>query len=105
MDWLHLIESARLLAGAAAARGRPRQAMLKRALSAAYYAMFHALCASNADTLIGTSRAVDRAAWTRTYRGLYHGFARQQMTRHSASLPHRIQNFAGTFISLQEWRQ
>ena len=52
MDWNHLIEDARPLAGAiGSAAGRPRQTMLKRAVSAAYYAMFHALCASNADTL------------------------------------------------------
>ena len=48
------MEAARLLAGSSAsssASGRPRQAMLRRAVSTAYYAMFHALCQSNADTL------------------------------------------------------
>lgn len=103
MNWRHLIELALLLAGAPAAPGRPRQAMLKRSVSAAYYALFHALCHSNADALIGTSPA-HRPAWLRTYRALEHGFARQQMTRHRADLPTALQTFAATFVTLQEQR-
>ena len=56
MNWRHLIQSALLLAGQLPARtppGRPRQADLKRAISNAYYAMFHALCHSNATALWG----------------------------------------------------
>ena len=52
MNWRHLIDAARILAGDSATRqmrGRPRQAMLKRAVSTVYYAMFHALCLSNAN--------------------------------------------------------
>ena len=57
MDWRHLIDAARLLArqGGVTVRGRLRQTMLKRAVSAAYYSMFHALCRSNANALIGVS--------------------------------------------------
>ena len=108
MNWRHLIEAARLLAGAAGgstAPGRPRQAMLKRAVSAAYYAMFHALCASNADAIVGASPApAHRPAWTRTYRALDHSFARRQMTRHRADLPSKIQGFATAFSDLQDQR-
>ena len=60
MNWEHTIEAARLLAGSSAsssASGSPRQPMLRRAVSTAYYATFHALCQSNADTLVGPSAA------------------------------------------------
>ena len=41
MNWRHLIEAARLLAGAIdALPGRPRQIMLGKAISVAYYAMY-----------------------------------------------------------------
>jgi len=33
---------------------KPRQSDLERALSTAYYAMFHAMCRNCADCLIGT---------------------------------------------------
>ena len=107
MNWLHLIEVARLLAGApgtATRLGRPRQIMLRKAISAAYYAVFHALCASNADVLIGTSPAVGRLAWSRTYRALEHGDAKNRMIQHMADLPPGIQTFAKTFNDLQERR-
>ena len=62
MNWRHLIDVARNLAGVIddtpSAPGRPRQMDLRRAVSSAYYAMFHALCRSNAETLIGTAPAM-----------------------------------------------
>ena len=56
LNWEHSIEAAKLLAGSSSsvsASGRPRQAMLRRAVSTTYYATFHALCQSNADASIG----------------------------------------------------
>ena len=35
------------------AEGNPTQADLRRAVSSVYYAVFHAICQSNADTLVG----------------------------------------------------
>ena len=43
MDWIELIRVSRLLAA-----GQPSQEALRRAVSTAYYAMFHALTTSNA---------------------------------------------------------
>ena len=53
MNWRNLMDSARGLAGQVEPQqpGRPRQEPLKKAVSAAYYAMFHALCRSNAETM------------------------------------------------------
>ncbi|MGI4765004.1 MAG: hypothetical protein ACRYGP_08055 [Janthinobacterium lividum] len=58
--------------------GRPglRQAALRRSVSTAYYAVFHALCAVCSDGLVRWSRTdlVDR-----TYRALDHGAARRKL--------------------------
>jgi uncharacterized protein (UPF0332 family) len=68
-----LLATARRLA--APSRSRPRQADLKRAISTAYYALFHAIARSNADRFVGvgTNRA-DRP-WNQTYRALDHNAA------------------------------
>ena len=91
MNWEQLIAIARELATPPAygeARGRPQQARLRKAASAIYYAMFHALAASNADTLIGASAELRALpAWTQTYRALEHGFARGQIIRGVGDFP------------------
>ena len=106
MSWRNLIDTAYLLAGRTnPAAGRPRQAMLQRAVSTAYYAMFHALCFSNANTIVGSSPVADREAWTRTYRAVEHGQAHRQMAPNSlTNSPPEIRNFAKTFRSLQRER-
>ena len=53
----HQIVNAHLLA--TADKGRPRSASLRRAVSTAYYAVFHAVCAACADRLVGW-----RQPWT-----------------------------------------
>ena len=56
MNWRSLMDAAKQQAGQTQTQspGRPRQEPIKRAVSSAYYAMFHALCRSNADTMAGT---------------------------------------------------
>ena len=109
MNWEHLIETAKLLAGsdeASPAPGRPRQAVLRRAVSTAYYAMFHALCLSNAETLVGASPTGHNASlWVDTYRTLDHRVAKNRLGQRS-QLPQEIavRNFARVFGSLQEQR-
>ncbi len=54
MNCEQLIDLADMLAGPRGqreGRGRPQQTYLRKAISAAYYAMFHTLANSNADTL------------------------------------------------------
>jgi uncharacterized protein (UPF0332 family) len=48
MDPIELFRISRLLAS-----GQPSQEALRRAISTAYYAMFHALANSNADLVVG----------------------------------------------------
>lgn len=109
MNWRHLIDAARILAGDPGTQrqqGRPRQAMLKRAISTAYYAMFHALCNSNANLVAGQSmNTPTREAWTRTYRSLDHGPARQRMSQGTGTMESAVQRFAIVFAQLQQQRR
>ena len=101
-----LIATARRLVGQGR-KGQPRQADLKRALSTAYYAMFHAMCRNCADCLVGKSSANrSLAAWTQAYRASEHGFAKKQCKNVSVMIkfPSEIQNFANKFMELQEKR-
>ena len=88
-------------------RGRPRQADLCRAVSTAYYAMFHTLARCGADLLVGASRASrSQAAWRQVYRALEHGRANSQCNNRSLMLqfPPEIQNFGEIFVVLQRQR-
>ena len=109
MNWEQLIAISRLLADPpehGEARGRPQQARLRRAISTAYYAMFHALAENNANTLIGASNDLRNSPeWARTYRALDHGRARSQMISSAINrFPDAIFDFAETFVYLQELR-
>ena len=97
-----LIEAARALAESGGAP--PTQARLRRAVSTAYYAMFHALAASVADLFIGTERS---PAWHRAYRALEHGRARSacQQGRAMREFPAEVRDFAEAFVALQKARQ
>ena len=102
-----LILIARHLASGAVggSRGRPRQAELRRAVSAAYYALFHTLALCCANRLAGSDRT--GAAWIQTYRALEHGHARNQCNDQSALIPfsNEIRLFCTRFVSLQRQRQ
>ena len=97
-----LMEAARALAESGHAP--PTQARLRRAISTAYYAMFHCLAASAADLFIGTER---NPAWHRTYRALEHGRARNACRQAQAmpEFPEEIRDFADAFVELQMARQ
>ena len=109
MNPSHLIEIARGLASGIIGdgQGRPRQADLRRALSAAYYAMFHTLARCCADTLVGATPASrSRSAWIQTYRALEHGHAKNQCVR-SAKMdrfPQGVRDFSEGFVKMQRLR-
>ena len=108
MNWRNLMDVARGLAGQEEPHlpGRPRQEPLRKAVSTAYYAMFHALCRSNADTM--TNRRGDPLnyrAWTRTYRAIEHRQAKNRLLQVRRDLPAPAQRFATTFALLQSQRE
>ena len=93
-----LIETAIGLAGLD--QRRPTQANLRRAVSTAYYAVFHSLARTAADVLIGQK---SKEAWRQVYRALEHGKARSACSNRQAMkiFPIEIREFAETFVELQ----
>lgn len=87
--------------------GRPRQTELCRAVSATYYAMFHALARCCADMLVGVSPASrSEGAWRQVYRALEHGAARNRCSNQNMlnEFPLRIRQFAEKFVEMQRER-
>ena len=103
-----LIRIARQLASGAVGgnRGRPRQAELRRAVSAAYYALFHTFALCGANLLAGSTRANrSQQAWRQTYRALEHGHAKNQFNRNVIDrFPREIRNFGEIFVEMQRRR-
>ncbi len=104
-----LIEVARVLVPEGP--GRPAQARLRRAVSTAYYAVFHALARNAADMLSGRAGySRGDAAWFRVNRAVDHGFAAGQCGRDGGkrnalnNFPADIRAFARIFVELQEHR-
>ena len=83
---------------------RPRDAFMRRAVSTAYYAIFHALCRLCADKLIGGNR--DKTpAWQRVYRALEHKTAKNALLRKEVTDLHpALATFGVTFAILQDKR-
>jgi hypothetical protein len=97
----HQLENARLLA--THDKRRPRPASLRRAVSTAYYAVFQALCAMCADTLVGWSKPWE--AFTPVFRALDHARAAQTLLQPSLATTSELQRFGQAFRQLQEARE
>ena len=105
MRWQDLITSSRLLAATLNPNAQPLQDSLRRAVSTAYYALFHALTSSNADCLVGTPHdPLSEHAWSRVYRGLNHNAARRSLLQDSGLFSPQIKQFASAFAQLQDLR-
>lgn len=109
MNPLELIALARALVnGVIAGNTAPAtQTELRRAVSCAYYAMFHTLAASNANTLIGVSLAdQQRWSWRQTHRAADHRPTRNKLGRASLGgrFPSIIQDFGDVFADAQQAR-
>lgn len=101
-----LIAAARLLAQAPGG-GTAQEIRLRRAVSTAYYALFHCLAENCADLLAG--RVKDKRhneEWLRVYRSLPHRKTRNRCDnpRAIARFPEPIEEFAKLFVKMQEWR-
>ena len=84
----------------------PSPAALRRAVSTAYYAVFHALARICADQPIGAASTTSSdAAWEQVYRALEHGFARNACEQAKIlGFSEGITTFATAFVSLQQER-
>lgn len=79
-------------------KSRPKQVTLRRAISASYYGLFHALLKAAADDLVGTTR---RARRSPAYRLVYRGFDHNDMKSLCAdaakdTLPKKLTEALGT---------
>ena len=88
------------------AHADPLESDLRRAVSTAYYAIFHCLAANCADLFIGESDSPrSHAAWRQVYRGLDHKDAKSACARPETShFPEPIRHFARQFAAMQEMR-
>ena len=100
MDWVELIKASRLLSG-----GQPSQESLRRAISTAYYAMFHALASSNADIIVGTKTRANQSDWTVIYRSLRHFRAENPLYGWPHLFSQPIQNFAVIIAGIKRQRE
>jgi hypothetical protein len=83
---------------------RPRAVYLRRAVSDAYYSVFHRLACLCADQLIGGNQR-NSDAWIRTYRGLDHKQTKEQFQRNDVrALAPQMAAIAAAFVQLQEAR-
>lgn len=100
-----LLDSARALCPSNTGK-KPKQADLRRAVSAAYYAAFHELARTCADALVGKTKSKrPNKAWVEVYRGLDHGVAKDACHRAvNISFPVGILDFADAFKQLQAAR-
>ena len=96
------METAKRLVELGLASGR--QSDLKRAVSTAYYALFHALARNAADCLAGTDGEAGKS-WAHVHRALEHGFARKACEQAvKLDFPESIARCAVLFVELQERR-
>ena len=106
MQPLDFITTARRLA-TGSRRGRPLETDLRRAISTAYYALFHCLANCCADTIVGSSGSNrSRPAWNQAYRALEHGLTRRRCENRGmmARFPRDVQDFARLFVLMQKMR-
>ena len=80
-----LLEQARFLAQREAGRGRPRQASLRRAVSTAYYAVFHLL---SADAAAQATPAAPAGLRERVQRSLQHATMKAAANALQSTPPH-----------------
>lgn len=90
--------------------GEPSEADLRRALSTAYYSLFHFICRECADRLVGCTDAQrEKPAWRQAYRAMQHKIARDRCKKvqgnNSLNFPDDIRDFATLFVSMQELRE
>ena len=84
---------------------KPRDVDLRRAMSGAYYALFHELAGTAADLLVGTASASrSQRAWRQVFRALSHGEAKVRCQSLPTSFSRDLQSVASSFVDLQELR-
>jgi len=101
----HLLDQASILTEGSG-RKQPRATDLRRAISAAYYAVFHAIASAAADSVVpANKRATEQ--YSRVYRSVNHGPLRSlcdRVTGKNSDFGSEIREFAAAVVELQEKR-
>ncbi len=85
----------------------PHNSHYRRAVSTAYYALFHCLAESSANLLAGEDPANrSRRAWRQAYRALNHGAVKNRGSRREfkTEFPQETQDFAEVFVEIRDRR-
>lgn len=85
----------------------PHNSHFRRAISTAYYALFHCLAESSANLLAGEDPANrSNRAWRQTYRALNHGAVKNRRNRREfkTEFPQETQDFAKVFVEIRDKR-
>lgn len=86
---------------------KPSQAVLRRAVSTVYYALFRNLAKNSADLLTSaTKKSRSKYAWQQVYQGLNHGPVRKACEQKATMerFPESIQKFGKLFTEMQQAR-
>ena len=82
----------------------PNEAVLSLAVDRSYFAMYHALCHSNARALAGSFRERRRDDWSRVYRGMEESTIAARFRQYRPQAHDPVKDFGATFAIMQEHR-
>ena len=82
----------------------PNEAILSLGVDRSYFAMYHALCHSNAQALAGSLRARRRDDWSKVYMGMDEDAISARFRQYRPQAPDPVKDFGAAFAILQEHR-
>ena len=83
---------------------RPNEAELSLGVDRCYFAMYHALCHSNARALAGSLRERRREDWSRVYMGMNESAITVRLKHYRPLASDEVKDFGAAFAILQEHR-
>ena len=82
----------------------PNEAVLSLGVDRSYFAMYHALCHSNARALAGSPRERRRDDWSRVYMGMDENAIVERFRQYRPQASDEVKGFGATFAIIQELR-
>ena len=104
-QWQGRLRVARWAISCAVEQAQPAgQAGLTLAVDCCYFAMYHALCRSNAQALVGRSRRLNPKDWLRVYMGMDEDTIADRFRQHRPWASDAVEDFGACFAIIQEHR-
>ena len=98
-DWHDLLNLARRFLNT---DNPPTETELSTGVDRCYFAMYHALCHSNADALAGRPQAQRREDWTKVYMGMDESSIADRFRQYRPQASNEVRDFGAAFAILQE---